>query len=106
MNIPKPLYALAAIVTLAGALGGCATLEKCDDASCRGDAAITSNVQAQLNQFADLGAPNSIKVQTFDHVVYLNGQVDGGLMKRSAGEAVEKVPGVTEVVNDITVLHE
>jgi osmotically-inducible protein OsmY len=105
MNIPKPLYALAAIFTLAGALGGCATFGKCDAASCRDDAAITTNVQAQLNQFADLGAPNSIEVQTIDHVVYLNGQVDVGLEKRTAAEEVQKVPGVTQVVNNIAVLH-
>jgi osmotically-inducible protein OsmY len=106
MNIPKPLYALAAIFTLAGALGGCATFGKCDAASCRDDAAITTNVQAQLNQYADLGAPNSIGVQTIDHVVYLNGLVDGGLEKRSAASEVEKVPGVTRVVNNISVVHE
>jgi osmotically-inducible protein OsmY len=105
MNIPKPLYALAGILTLAGALGGCATFAKCDSASCRDDAAITTNVQAQLNQFPDLGAPNSIEVQTIDHVVYLNGQVDVGLEKRTAAEEVEKVSGVTQVVNNIAVLH-
>ena len=106
MNIPKPLYALAAIFTLAGALGGCATFEDRDPAVRSADAAITANVQAQLNQFAALGAPNSIGVQTVDHVVYLNGLVDGGLEKRSAASEVEKVPGVTQVVNNISVVHE
>jgi osmotically-inducible protein OsmY len=102
---PTPFYALAAVVTLAGALGGCATFGKCDSAACRDDAAITTNVQAQLNQYASLGAPNSIGVQTIDHVVYLNGQVDGGLEKRSAASEAEEVPGVTQVVNNIAVLH-
>jgi hypothetical protein len=106
MNIPKPLYALAAVFTLAGALGGCATFGKCDDASCRDDAAITENVQTTLNQFADLGAPNSIKVQTIDHVVYLNGEVDVSLEKRTAAAEVQKVPGVMQVVNNIAVQHE
>jgi osmotically-inducible protein OsmY len=106
MNIPKPLYALAATFTLAGALGGCATFEDRDPAVRNDDAAITKNVQAQLNQYAALGAPNSIGVQTVDHVVYLNGLVDGGLEKRSAAAEVEKVPGVTQVVNNISVVHE
>lgn len=106
MNIPKPLYALAATFTLAGALGGCATFEDRDPAVRNDDAAITKNVQAQLNQYAALGAPNSIGVQTVDHVVYLNGLVDGGLEKRSAASEVEKVPGVTQVVNNISVVHE
>jgi len=106
MNIPKPLYALAAIFTLAGTLGGCATFADRDPAVRRDDAAITANVQAQLNQYAELGAPNSIEVQTIDHVVYLNGLVDGGLEKRSAASEVEKVPGVAQVVNNIAVVHE
>jgi osmotically-inducible protein OsmY len=106
MNIPKPLYALAAIFTLAGALGGCATFGNRDSADRSDDAAITTNVRAQLNQYAALGAPDSIGVQTIDHVVYLNGLVDGGLEKRSAAAEVEKVPGVTQVVNNISVVHE
>jgi osmotically-inducible protein OsmY len=105
MNIPKPLYALAAIFTLAGALGGCATFEDRDPAVRSDDAAITANVQAQLNQSADLGAPNSIRVQTIDRVVYLTGQVDVGLEKRTAASEVQNVPGVTQVVNNIAVVN-
>jgi osmotically-inducible protein OsmY len=106
MNIPTPLYASALILTIAGALGGCATFEKCDSASCRDDAAITTKAQAQLNQSADLGSPNSIRVQTIDHVVYLTGQVDGGLEKRTAASEIQEVPGVAQVVNNIAVIHE
>jgi osmotically-inducible protein OsmY len=105
MNIPKPLFALAGILTLAGALGGCATFEKCDSAACRDDAAITANVQARLNQSPDLGAPYSIEVQTIDHVVYLNGLVNVGLEKRNAASEVQQVAGVTQVVNNIAVLN-
>jgi osmotically-inducible protein OsmY len=100
---PTPFIALGAILTVAGALAGCATFGKC--AVCRDDKAITTNVQAQLNQYAALGAPYSIGVQTIDHVVYLNGQVDGGLAKRSAASEAEEVPGVTQVVNNIDVVH-
>lgn len=103
MNIPTPLYAFAAVLTLTGALGGCATLGKCDSGSCGEDAAITSQVQERLNQSPDLGAPNSIRVQTIDHVVYLNGEVDVGLEKRTAASEVQQVAGVTQVVNNIAV---
>jgi osmotically-inducible protein OsmY len=102
---PTPFIALGAILTVAGALAGCATFGKCDAADCRDDKAITTNVQAQLNQYAALGAPYSIGVQTIDHVVYLNGQVDGGLAKRSAAQEAEEVPGVAQVVNNIDVVH-
>jgi osmotically-inducible protein OsmY len=105
MNIPKPIYALAAVLTLAGALGGCATFGKCDSAACSDDAAITEKAQAQLNQSADLGAPNSIRVQTIDHVVYLTGEVDVGLEKRSAASEVQQLAGVTKVVNNIAVVN-
>jgi osmotically-inducible protein OsmY len=105
MNIPTPLYAFAASLTLAGALGGCATLAKCDSASCRDDAAITTNVQSQLNQSGDLADPNSIKVRTIDRVVYLNGQVEGSRAKRTAASDAQEVPGVAQVVNNIAVLN-
>jgi osmotically-inducible protein OsmY len=105
MNIPKPLYALAGVLTLAGALEGCATLGKCDSAACRDDAAITSQVQERLNESPDFGAPNSIRVQTVDHVVYLNGEADGSLEKRTAAAEVRQVAGVTQVVNNIAVVN-
>jgi osmotically-inducible protein OsmY len=106
MNIPTPRFAFAGILTLAAALGGCATFEKCGSAACRDDAAITANVQAQLNQSPDLGAPYSIRAQTIDHVVYLNGLVDVGVEKRQAAAQVQQVAGVTQVVNDIAVLNQ
>jgi len=105
MNIPTPLYAFAATLTLAGALGGCATLGKCDSASCRDDAAITSNVESHLTQSGDVKDPNSIKVRTIDRVVYLNGQVEGGRAKRTAAADAQDVPGVAQVVNNIAVLN-
>jgi osmotically-inducible protein OsmY len=105
MNKTRSLYALGVILTLSGALGACAAFKTCDSAACRDDGQITSNVQSKLNQSADLGAPYSIKVQTIDRVVYLNGQVDGGFEKRTAGSQAEDVPGVKTVVNDIAVLN-
>ena len=84
-------------------LTGCATYEKCGLEGCPGDAKITAKVQAALNQHADLGPPDSIRVQTLNHVVYLNGLVDDGLAKRSALAITKQVAGVTTVVNNIAV---
>jgi len=84
-------------------LTGCATYEKCGLEGCPGDAKITAKVQAALNQHADLGPPDSIRVQTLNHVVYLNGLVDDGLAKRSALAITKQVAGVKTVVNNIAV---
>lgn len=104
MSRLKPIYTLAFASILAGALTACA------DSPARGsqgvaDAKITADVKAQLNQMADLGPPGSIRVQTLDRVVYLNGQVDGGLQKRNAESVVRQVSGVQDVADDIVVLH-
>jgi osmotically-inducible protein OsmY len=45
-------------------------------------------------------------VETLNHVVYLDGQVDGGLEKRNAEAVVRRVDGVKQVENDIDVEHE
>jgi osmotically-inducible protein OsmY len=103
MNRLKTIYTLAFATILAGAAGGCADLHGSQSASA--DSMITADVETRLDQMADLGPPGSIKVQTLDHVVYLNGLVDGGLEKRTAEEAVLKVPGVEKVADDIDVLH-
>jgi osmotically-inducible protein OsmY len=105
MNILKTIYTLAFATMLAGAAAGCADLRAHGSQSASADAMITADVETQLNLMADLGPPGSIKVQTLDHVVYLNGLVDGGLEKRTAEEAVLKIPGVEKVADDIDVLH-
>jgi len=51
----------------------------------------------------DLGPPGSIRVQTLDRVVYLNGLVDVGLQKGTAESAALQVPGVAQVVDSIAV---
>jgi osmotically-inducible protein OsmY len=100
----KPNFTLTGTVALIlMGLTGCATYEKCGLEGCPGDAKITAKVQAALNQHADLGPPDSIRVQTLNHVVYLNGLVDDGLVKRSAVTITKQVAGVTTVVNNIAV---
>jgi osmotically-inducible protein OsmY len=96
MNMPKPLYALTGVLILAGVLAGCATTGS-------DDAKITANVQAELAQHPDLGAPNSIDVQTQDHVVYLNGIVRTGLQRNFAGSVASQTPDVAKVQNLVSI---
>jgi osmotically-inducible protein OsmY len=103
MKTLEPLYALACILALTGALAGCAT-----DRSSGGkmmDGKITADVQAVINRHSDLGPPNAVRVQTIDHVVYLSGEVSDGNMKQTAESIALHSPGVTRVVNNIAVAH-
>lgn len=45
----------------------------------------------------------AIRVQTWNHVVYLDGVVDSGLEIDTAESIARKVPDVTRVVNSIVV---
>ena len=99
----KPLYALASMLILSGVLPGCATFRKCGVDGCPGDARITADTQTLLNQHPDLGPPNSIKVETLDHVVYLSGEVSASLMSERAESIAREEPDVERVVNDIAV---
>jgi osmotically-inducible protein OsmY len=99
----KPLYAMAFVFTLTGALSGCAAYEKCGLGGCPGDAKITENVQRQFDQHPELGPPNSISVQTVNHVVYLSGLVGAGEEGRIAEAVARQTPGVARVVNTIAV---
>jgi osmotically-inducible protein OsmY len=101
----KPIYTLALASALAGILAGCADFRPSGTENASPDAKITADAEARLNLMADLGPPGSIRVQTFDNVVYLNGVVDGGLAKRNAEATVRELPGVQQVVDDIDVAH-
>jgi osmotically-inducible protein OsmY len=103
MTRPKPtLYAFAFAIVLAAALPGCATYTKCGFNGCDGDAKITANVKALLDQQPGLQA-NAIGVETLDHVVYLNGIVNPGTEGQTAEAIARTAPGVTRVVNSIAV---
>jgi hypothetical protein len=99
----KPFYVLATILILPGLLPGCAVERKCEASGCSDDAKITANVQALINQHPDVGPPDSVHVQTLDHVAYLSGEVSQGLMKQTAEDVARQTPGVTRVVNSIAV---
>lgn len=105
MSRLKPVYTMAFASILAGVLAGCADFRAGGTQSDTPDAKITAATQSRLDQMAYLGPPGSVRVQTLDKVVYLNGLVDGGLAKRNAEAAVREVPGVQQVVDDIDVEH-
>ena len=99
----KSLFALACAVVLVGALSGCATGQSAADKMT--NEKITAAVEARINQHPDVGPPNSVRVQTLDHVVYLSGEVSQGLMKQTAEDVARQTLGVTRVVNNVAVTH-
>jgi osmotically-inducible protein OsmY len=99
----RTFHALTAVLCVLGLLSGCAVVRKYEAGGSPDDAKITSNVQALINQLPDVGPPDSVKVQTRDHVVYLSGLVSTGLVKRTAEDFAQKTAGVNLVVNDIAV---
>jgi osmotically-inducible protein OsmY len=94
---PKTLTTATLALILTGTLVGCATDKSAADSK------ITRNLQSRLDRQAYLGPPNTITVQTLDHVVYLNGEVSAGLMRETAADIARNTPGVKEVVNRIFV---
>jgi osmotically-inducible protein OsmY len=98
---PHQLYAWALAVILMGALPACAVYRKCGFAGCPGDAKITADVRALLNQHPALEPPNLLSVQTVDHVVYLSGVVDTDLQRQMAESVALEATGVAKVVNSI-----
>jgi BON domain len=91
------------------ALASCTMLDayqKCGWSGCPGDAQITAAVQVQIRTHPALRPPDDIGVQTLDHVVYLSGLVDTDREKDIAEAAARGVPGVTRVVNSISVRNQ
>src|ERR1017187_10661761 len=101
MSRPERLYALAFAFILMGALRGCAAYRKCGFGDCPGDAKITSDVRTLLKQHPALEPANILRVQTLDHVVYLNGLVDTELEREMAESVALEAKGVAQVVNSI-----
>jgi osmotically-inducible protein OsmY len=104
----KRLYVLAFVIILAGTLPGCAAYSaytKCGSGGCPGDAKITAEVRALLNQHPALGPPNQIYVQTLDRVVYLTGQTATDLQRDTAESVAREAPGLSRVVNTIALTY-
>jgi len=95
---------LALLIAVGGSAGGCAALDtwhKCG-AGCPGDAEISAAVRARLNEHTELLAPNRVYVSTLDGTVYLSGEVATDLQRLDAGDIARATPGVTRVVNLIS----
>jgi osmotically-inducible protein OsmY len=105
MNKATAARAWPVCIMLLGALGGCATYEKCGLEGCASDRQISAHVQDLLNAHPELGPPGSISVETLNGVVYLDGLVSGGLEKRSVDSIVRQASGVKRVVNGVSVEH-
>jgi osmotically-inducible protein OsmY len=108
MNSMRPtanVVALAVAGVLAAALPACAVYSKCGFAGCAGDATIAADVRALMNHYPELETPNSIRVQSLDHVVYLYGQVDTDLERSTAESVARAIPGVTRVVDSISLSY-
>lgn len=103
MNAFKAAGAFAAALFVMSAQIGCAAYRKCGFDGCPGDARITIEVRALLNQHADLEGANSVRVQTLDREVYLSGLVDTPYQRQMAQMIAQQAPGVVQVVNMIAV---
>ena len=91
------------LVLLLACLTGCTTYRHCGLRGCPGDDAITARVAAQLQHYPALQAPNSVRVQTLDHVVYLYGLVDTDLERQLAESVAVEAAGGARVVDSIAV---
>jgi osmotically-inducible protein OsmY len=92
---------LIVVAVVAGLLSGCAAYAKCGVNGCEGDQELTAAVEKVIGLYPALQAPNSVRVQTIDHVVYLYGQVNTEGERSTAQEAALSVSGVKRVVNSI-----
>jgi len=101
----KSLCAAALAASLGCALTGCALYEKCGIEGCPGDAQITADVRALLDQHPGAAPPGAVSVQTLNQVVYLYGLVDTDLMREEVQEIAMRAPHVKKVVNSIAVLN-
>ncbi len=88
---------------LAVALATASAAAVAQQATVSGDAQIKANVVKSLDRHPELRAPNLISVQTRGGVVYLNGQVSAGQQSATAETVAERTPGVTRVVNSISI---
>ena len=103
VSTPRVIHTAALLLCLAGALSGCATYNKCGFHGCPGDAGLTAKVEAQLQQYPALEAPNSVRAQALDHVVYLYGLVDTDLERQLAESVATEAAGGARIVDSIAV---
>jgi hyperosmotically inducible protein len=94
---------LAVLALAASLLAGCAAFEKCETDACAQDAKLRDEVRQQINARSSLRFFN-IDIQTRDRAVYLGGLVDTEVDRSMAEQIAMAVPGVTKVVNGLTLM--
>jgi hypothetical protein len=99
----KQFYGLASAVILTASLPVWAGDGRCGTAGCPGDTKITNDLQMRMKQYSAIEAPDSVSVQTKNQVVYLYGKVSTSLQRSTAESIARAVPGVTRVVDSISV---
>jgi osmotically-inducible protein OsmY len=103
LMIKSNIISTGTVVLLLVGVTGCATYDKCGIEGCANDRKVTANVRAAFDEYPELGPPNSINVETLNHVVYLTGHVSAGEMRSTAESTAQKVAGVTRVEDTIYV---
>jgi osmotically-inducible protein OsmY len=100
MYQPKRL-ALILSFLLAGVLSGCSLFPKCTPENCAVDTQIKHDVDALFAEHTELGPPGTIRVQSINKVVYLNGLVNSDFERQNAEALARQIPNVKDVVNSI-----
>jgi osmotically-inducible protein OsmY len=98
--------AAASAAILAAALSGCATFQtdrKCDSAECSSDEQISAAVEQSFARHPELGAPGDLRVETLNHVVYLNGMVYTDSQRAIANSIALMASNNAPIVNSIAV---
>jgi osmotically-inducible protein OsmY len=102
MKNTKRISALALSMVLAGALAGCAGFGRCSPENCASDKQTLSELNSALASHRELGAPADIHSQVINGVAYLTGVLDTDLEVHNAERIALQVPGVKDVVNNLT----
>lgn len=82
-------------------LTGCADFRPCAAQACADDKRITADIRQRMKQYPAIEAPNVVRVNTINHVVYLYGQVENEVQRSLAEEIAQTEPGVARVVNSV-----
>jgi osmotically-inducible protein OsmY len=97
------IFSFAVIgAVLIGSISGCAVSGKRGSSGSPADDGISAQVRAQLSQDPSLQNSNSLRVQTYGHVVYLTGQVESDEQRELAESITAEVAGVARVVDTIS----
>jgi osmotically-inducible protein OsmY len=77
--------------------------QKCESAGCGSDAQISAAVEQSFARHPELGAPGDLRVETLNHVVYLNGIVYTDSQRAIADSIALMASNNARIVNSIAV---